>query len=79
MKRSADTPPEQMWVSLEHLIAAAEAVGASTNSPVMKQARALLSALATASRSASAQPDPMQDTMNAIYGDYVMPEMDGDE
>eukprot|EP00966_Prymnesium_polylepis_P123612 2858036-Prymnesium_polylepis.1 len=68
-----------MWVELEHLVAAAEAAGVSKNSPIMKQAQALVSALAAAARQTTdAPPDPMQDSMGAIFGDYVMPELDED-
>ena len=60
--------------TLERLVAEATAAGCFAGSPVMKRAEQLLGVLKSSVEAAGAPPDPMADTMNAIFGDYVMPD-----
>ena len=74
MKSSSNVPPSEMIATLERLMAEATAAGVFAGGPVMKRAEQLLGVLKSSVQEAGAPPDPMADTMNAIFGDYVMPD-----
>ncbi|KAL1523137.1 hypothetical protein AB1Y20_018092 [Prymnesium parvum] len=74
MKRSGEIPAAQMKEELQRLMEKATVAGVSEASPAQKQAKQLLGVLSASLEAASAPADPMDDAVNAIFGEYVMPE-----